>query len=68
MLFLTLEDRDDMFEAVMFPDITRRFAELLLRYKYLKITGTVNTEGGNTAIVADHVEPAPTGLAEKPYI
>jgi len=68
MVFLTFEDLEDTFEVVLFPDIYKRYAELIREYRFLQITGTIKVEGGNVAVVADALSPAPTGLSERAYI
>jgi DNA-directed DNA polymerase III PolC len=68
MVFLTFEDLHDTFEVVLFPEKYKEYAELIRRYRFLRVEGEINIDGGNIAIIADTLAPAPTGLAEKPYI
>jgi DNA-directed DNA polymerase III PolC len=68
MVFLTFEDLEDTFEVVLFPEKYKEYAEMVRRYRFLRIEGEVNIDGGNIAIIADTLSPAPTGLAEKPYL
>jgi DNA polymerase-3 subunit alpha len=68
MVFLTFEDLEDTFEVVLFPDMYREYAELIRQYRFLHFSGKINIDGGNVAVVADTLSPAPTGLGEKPYI
>ncbi|MEZ5358350.1 MAG: DNA polymerase III subunit alpha [Candidatus Zixiibacteriota bacterium] len=68
MVFLTFEDLYDTFEVVLFPEMYRRYYRIVRQYKYLHIEGTLNREGGNIAIVAEHLTPAPTGLKEREFV
>ena len=68
MVFLTFEDLQDTFEVVLFPDMYQKYAELIRQYRLVQVTGEVNIDGGNRAIVASSLAPAPTGLPEKPYV
>ncbi|MEJ2170452.1 MAG: hypothetical protein P8X90_33565 [Desulfobacterales bacterium] len=68
MFFLTFEDLCDTFEVVVFYDIAKKHQECLERYRFLRIEGTVHTEGHNCSVYLSHIEPAETGLPEKPFI
>ena len=68
MVFLTFEDLHDTFEVVLFPEKYKEYAELIRRYRFLRVEGEINIEGGNVAIIADKLAPAPTGLEERPYL
>ncbi|MCP4570406.1 MAG: DNA polymerase III subunit alpha [FCB group bacterium] len=68
MVFLTLEDLEDTFEVVLFPEIYKKYAELIRRYRFLQVSGEVNIDGDNVAVVASTLSPAPTGLSEQPYL
>ncbi|MFH2036941.1 MAG: OB-fold nucleic acid binding domain-containing protein, partial [Candidatus Zixiibacteriota bacterium] len=68
MVFLTLDSPEDTFEAVLFPEIYARYRETIYKYRYLHITGTINREGGNPALLAEKIFPHPTGLKERKYI
>jgi DNA-directed DNA polymerase III PolC len=68
MVFLTFEDLKDTFEVVLFPEKYKEYAELIRRYRFLQVEGEINIEGGNIAIIADKLAPAPTGLIECPYL
>ena len=68
MVFLTFEDVEETFEAVLFPDAYREFGNLFRKYRYLCVEGELNIDGGNVAVICDNISPAATGLSEKPYI
>jgi DNA-directed DNA polymerase III PolC len=68
MVFLTCEDLEDTFEVVLFPEKYKEYASLIRRYRFFRIEGEINIDGGNVAIIAETLSPAPTGLEEKPYI
>ncbi len=68
MVFLTFDSPDDTFEVVLFPEIYNRYSGLIRKYRYLTVNGHVNVEGGNTAIIANEISAAPTGLKEAQYI
>jgi len=68
MVFLTFEDLDDTFEVVLFPEMYKRYYRMIRKFKYLNVEGTLNRDGGNVAIVAEKLTPAPTGLNEREYI
>ena len=68
MVFLTFDSPDDTFEVVLFPEIYSRYSDLIRKYRYLTVNGHVNVEGGNTAIIANEIAAAPTGLKEARYI
>jgi DNA polymerase-3 subunit alpha len=68
MVFLTFEDLHDTFEVVLFPDTYQKYAELIRQYRFLQVSGELSVDGGNTSIIAEALSPAPTGLAEQPYI
>lgn len=68
MFFLTFEDLCDTFEVVVFYDIAKKYQECLEHYRFLRIEGSVHTEGQNCSIYLTHIQPAETGLPEKPFI
>jgi DNA polymerase III subunit alpha len=68
MIFLTMEDLCDTFEVVLFSELCQKYAEILRRKHFFKITGTVQTEGNNCSINLQSLEPARTGLKEREYI
>ncbi|MCK5127380.1 MAG: DNA polymerase III subunit alpha [candidate division Zixibacteria bacterium] len=68
MVFLTFEDMYDTFEVVLFPEMYKRYYQMIRRFKYLRIEGTLNRDGGNLAIIAEKLSPAPTGLFEHEFI
>lgn len=68
MVFLMFEDLCDTFEVVLFPEMYRRYYRMVRQFKYLHIEGTLNREGGNIAIVAERLSPAPTGLKEREFV
>jgi DNA-directed DNA polymerase III PolC len=57
MQFLTMEDENDTFEAVLFPDAYMKFGDVAFSYRVLDIEGKIEMNGGNIAIVADSVRP-----------
>lgn len=68
MVFATFEDTDETFEVVLFPATLRKYSEVIREYRYMKIEGEINRDEGTVAIIADRLSPAPTGLAEAPYL
>ncbi|MFH1699862.1 MAG: DNA polymerase III subunit alpha [Candidatus Zixiibacteriota bacterium] len=68
MVFLTFEDLHDTFEVVLFPESYKKYYEMARRFRYFYIEGKLNTDGGTTAIIAEKLSPAPTGLSEKTYL
>ncbi|MEE9442443.1 MAG: OB-fold nucleic acid binding domain-containing protein [candidate division Zixibacteria bacterium] len=68
MVFLTFEDLRDTFEVVLFPESYRKYHETVRRFRYFYIEGELNTDGGTTAIIAEKLSPAPTGLSDKTYL
>jgi DNA-directed DNA polymerase III PolC len=65
MKFLTLEDTEGVFEAVLFSEAYQAFGHLLtLRGPYL-LSGAVQEEHGALALIVDHLETLPQdGLSE----
>ena len=51
MKFLSLEDLTGTFEAVIFPKIYEKYAELTMSMGPYLVEGTADTEGGNNIIV-----------------
>ncbi len=68
MVFATFEDPEDTFEVVLFPAVYKKYSELIREYHFLNIEGKINRDGGTIAVIADTLSPAPTGLAEAPYL
>jgi DNA polymerase-3 subunit alpha len=68
MVFLTFEDLQNTFEVVLFPEIYKKYYEMVRRFRYFYVEGELNTDGGTTAIIAEKLSPAPTGLSEKTYL
>lgn len=68
MVFLTFEDLHNTFEVVLFPESYKKYYQMVRRFRYFYIEGELNTDGGTTAIIAEKLSPAPTGLAEKTYL
>ena len=68
MVFATFEDPEDTFEVVLFPAMLREYSEMIREYRFFRIEGKINREGGTVAIIAEALSPAPTGLAEAPYL
>ncbi|MHC5035146.1 MAG: helix-hairpin-helix domain-containing protein, partial [Planctomycetota bacterium] len=57
MKFLTLEDRHGVVEAVVFPDVYRRYGRAMAGAGCYRVTGTVKEQHGSVSLVADEVEP-----------
>ena len=68
MIFLTMEDLNDTFEVVIFPDLCKKFSEILRPYRFFKLEGVVQTEGNNCSINLHSLIPARTGLPEREFI
>ena len=51
MKFLSLEDLTGTFEAVIFPEVYNKYAELTMSMGPYVVEGEVDTEGGNNIIV-----------------
>jgi DNA polymerase-3 subunit alpha/error-prone DNA polymerase len=60
MRFVTLEDRTGTVEAVLFPDVYRRFGHLLRGYGPYLFRGRVEDKHGAVTMTVDYVAPAPT--------
>jgi DNA-directed DNA polymerase III PolC len=56
MEFMTLEDRHGVLEAVLFPDVYRRFGRGVGEAGCYRVSGTVKEQFGSVALVADEVE------------
>lgn len=56
MKFLSLEDLTGTFEAVLFPDVYRRFADLTVSSGPFIIEGKITEENGVFTLVADRLE------------
>lgn len=65
MRFITLEDRTGVVEAVLFPDVYRRFGHLLRGYGPYLFRGKVEDAHGAETLTVSHVALAPTGKEEK---
>ncbi len=61
MEFLTLEDRHGIVEAVLFPDVYRRYGAQVTDAGCYKVVGRVDEEHGAVNLVAESVEAV--GLA-----
>lgn len=59
MEFMTLEDRHGVVEAILFPDVYRRYGHLISGAGCYRVTGTVKDQFGSASLVADEVEPLP---------
>jgi len=68
MVFLTMDSLSDTFEVALFPDVYGRCRDVLSRYRYLKIEGTLSMEDGKPSIIGRKLSPAVTGLREMPHI
>lgn len=51
MKFLSLEDKTETFEAVIFPEAYRKYAELTISMGPYLVEGKVDAESGNNIIV-----------------
>jgi DNA-directed DNA polymerase III PolC len=60
MRFLTLEDRTGVVEAVLFPDVYRRFGHLIRGYGPYLLRGKVENAHGALTLTVGHVALAPT--------
>ncbi len=59
MEFLTLEDREGVVEAVLFPDVYRRYGAQVTDAGCYKVVGKVDEEHGAVNLVAESVEAVP---------
>jgi len=57
MKFLTLEDESDIFEAVLFPAVYRRWGDRLGQAEAYLVEGRVTEEFGSFAVEAARVTP-----------
>jgi DNA polymerase III alpha subunit len=57
MEFLTLEDRHGVIEAILFPDVYRRYGRLISGAGCYRLTGTVKAQFGSVSLVADSLHP-----------
>ena len=57
MKFLTLEDRHGVVEAILFPDVYRRYGRLISGAGCYRLTGTVKEQFGSVSLVADSLQP-----------
>lgn len=60
MRFLTIEDRTGTIEAVLFPDVYRRFGHLLRGYGPFLLRGKIEDHHGAVTMTVGHVALAPT--------
>jgi DNA polymerase-3 subunit alpha len=65
MRFITLEDRTGVVEAVLFPDVYRRFGHLLRGYGPYLFRGKVEDTHGASMLTVGYVALAPTEKEEK---
>jgi len=56
MEFMTLEDRHGVVEALLFPDVYRRYGKATSEAGCYRVTGTVKEQFGSVALVADKVQ------------
>jgi len=68
MVFLTFDSLDDTFEVVLFPVVYDLYNKTIRKYRFLAIEGYINIADGNTAVIAEKISPAPTGLANIRYV
>ena len=60
MRFLTIEDRSGTVEAVLFPDVYRRFGHLIRGYGPYLLRGRVEDAHGAITLTVGSLELAPT--------
>ncbi len=68
MVFMTMDSLDDTFEVILFPDIYRRFGDIIRKYRYLTVRARLNREEALPALMAEEIFPAPTGLPERSHL
>jgi DNA polymerase-3 subunit alpha/error-prone DNA polymerase len=66
MEFVTLEDEHGLFEAVLFPQVFRRFKLYLGTLGPYEVTGKVERRYDAVAVTADRIERLPAGRAALP--
>jgi error-prone DNA polymerase len=59
MEFMTLEDRHGVVEAVVFPDVYRRYGRRIGEAGCYRVLGEVKEQHGSVSLVADEVEILP---------
>lgn len=55
MMFLTLEDRSETLDVILWPEVFERHADLLLEGGPFEVTGRVEEDWGTCSLVADKV-------------
>lgn len=55
MMFLTLEDRSESVDVILWPDVYERHADVVMEPGPFEITGTVKEDWGTYSLVADTV-------------
>lgn len=68
MEFVSFEDRTALYETVVFPDVWRRIAPLLVEPRALRVIGRVENDHGATLVRVRHAEPLLTRPAESSTI
>jgi error-prone DNA polymerase len=63
-VFLAIEDETGMMNVTLRPDVYRRFRAVLHRHPLLVVTGRLQVEGGVLNVVATHLEPVESVIAE----
>jgi error-prone DNA polymerase len=63
-VFLAIEDETGMMNVTLRPDVYRRFRSVLHRYPLLVVTGRLQVEGAVLNVVATHLEPVESVIAE----
>jgi len=59
MKFITLEDTQGVFEAVLFPETYQTYGHLLTTHGPYLVTGEVQAENGAYTLLVDHLELMP---------
>jgi error-prone DNA polymerase len=63
-VFCAIEDETGMMNVTLRPDVYRRFRSVLHRHPLLVVTGRLQVEGGVLNVVATHLEPVESVIAE----
>jgi error-prone DNA polymerase len=63
-VFLAIEDETGMMNVTLRPDVYRRYRAVLHRSPLLVVTGRLQVEGAVLNVVATHLEPVESVIAE----
>jgi error-prone DNA polymerase len=63
-VFLALEDETGMMNVTLRPDVYRQYRAVLHRHPLLVVEGRLQVEGAVLNVVARHLEPVETAIAE----